>query len=53
MARPGEKLIRAAVNRGLSEKEIAKRYFITERHAKKLIHIVDVMTSHRLKKQLK
>lgn len=46
------KLIRADVNRGFSEKDIAKRYFISERHAKKLIHIIDVSSS-RLKKQLK
>lgn len=46
------KLIRADVNRGMSLKEISDNYFITERHAKKLIHIIDV-ASHRLKKQLK
>lgn len=45
------KLIRADANRGLSVKEIAARFFIDERHAKKLIHILDG-ASHRLKKQL-
>jgi hypothetical protein len=45
------KLIRADVNAGLSVKEIAKRFFITEPHANKLIHILDV-ASGRLKKQL-
>lgn len=46
------KMIRPYVNRGLSAKEIGKLHFMTERHTKKLIHIVDV-ASHRLKKQLK
>ncbi|HEY2681553.1 MAG TPA: ParB/RepB/Spo0J family partition protein [Candidatus Udaeobacter sp.] len=45
------KLIRADVNRGLSFKEIARLYFITEPHAKKLIHILEV-ASGRLQKQL-
>jgi ParB-like chromosome segregation protein Spo0J len=46
------KLIRADVNSGLSVKAIAQRYFITEKHAKKLIHVLDV-ASGRIKKQLK
>ena len=45
------KLIRADVAGGLSVKAIAARYFITEKHAKKLIQILDV-ASGRIKKQL-
>jgi ParB-like chromosome segregation protein Spo0J len=46
------KLIRADVNSGLSVKAIAQGYFITEKHAQKLIHVLDV-ASGRIKKQLK
>ena len=44
-------LIRSDVAGGLSVKAIAERYFISEKHAKKLIQILDV-ASGRIKKQL-